>query len=170
MILTVVNIFSMFFFSTTFLFPLLPQQHFSRRIFHPRAFLFYLETFLSKIQKSSETSYLFQSFHSISSQHCVIDGDTIRHFRFHLRFSSFILTIQSVLELHQIMRYALADFTAGRELHPALKISLFCCHLSSVLHYRSRRAVCQSIIFLIHIWQYYPLQRSEASTACSHCF
>lgn len=62
-------------------------------------------------------------------------------------FSSFIQTIQSVLELHQIMRYALADFTAGRELHPALKISLFCCHSLSVLHYRSRESVCQSIIF-----------------------
>lgn len=37
-------------------------------------------------------------------------------------FSSFIQTIRSVLELHQIMRHALADFTAGREFHPALKI------------------------------------------------
>ena len=36
-------------------------------------------------------------------------------------FSSFIQTIRSVLELHQIMRHALADFTAGREFHPALK-------------------------------------------------
>ena len=62
-------------------------------------------------------------------------------------FSSFIQTIRSVLELHQIMRHALADFTAGRELHPALKISLFCCHSLSVLHYRSRESVCQSIIF-----------------------
>ena len=62
-------------------------------------------------------------------------------------FSSFIQTIRSVLELHQIMRHALADFTAGRELHPALKISLFCCHSLSVLHYRSIESVCQSIIF-----------------------
>lgn len=64
-------------------------------------------------------------------------------------FSSFIQTIRSVLELHQIMRHALADFTAGRELHPALKISLFCYHSLSVLHYRSRGSVCQSTIFII---------------------
>ena len=65
-------------------------------------------------------------------------------------FSSFIQTIRSVLELHQIMRHALADFTAGRELHPALKISLFCYHSLSVLHYRSRGSVCQSTIFIIY--------------------
>ena len=36
--------------------------------------------------------------------------------------SSSIQTILSVLELHQILRNALADFTADREFHPALKI------------------------------------------------
>ena len=36
--------------------------------------------------------------------------------------SSLIQTLLSVLELHQIMRTALADFTADREFHPAPKI------------------------------------------------
>lgn len=52
-------------------------------------------------------------------------------------FSSFIQTIQSVLELHQIMRHALADFTAGRELHPALKNILFPSVLYRIMLYYS---------------------------------
>ena len=46
--------------------------------------------------------------------------------------SSSIQTILSVLELHQILRNALADFTADREFHPALKIYVL---FSSVLYY-----------------------------------
>lgn len=46
--------------------------------------------------------------------------------------SSFIQTILSVLEFHQILPIArLADFTADREFHPALKIKIcrgFCSH------------------------------------------
>ena len=39
-----------------------------------------------------------------------------------------IQTILSVLELHQISMFMLADFTADREFHPALKTSsLFSC-------------------------------------------
>ena len=38
--------------------------------------------------------------------------------------SSSIQTILSVLELHQILRNALADFTADREFHPALKTNI----------------------------------------------
>mgnify|MGYP000694974659 CR=1 FL=1 len=41
--------------------------------------------------------------------------------------SSSIQTILSVLELHQILRNALADFTANREFHPAPKTLLFSC-------------------------------------------
>lgn len=52
-------------------------------------------------------------------------------------FSSFIQTIRSVLELHQIMRHALADFTAGRELHPALKNILFPSVLYRIMLYYS---------------------------------
>lgn len=60
-------------------------------------------------------------------------------------FSSFIQTIQSVLELHQIMRHALADFTAGRELHPALKNIYFHGYYS---------ALCYIIqLFFIHFPQ-----------------
>ena len=36
--------------------------------------------------------------------------------------SSLILTLQSVSELHRFNAEALADSTAGREFHPALKI------------------------------------------------
>ena len=36
--------------------------------------------------------------------------------------SSFIQTLLSVLELHKFSQLRLADFTAGREFHPALKI------------------------------------------------
>ena len=36
--------------------------------------------------------------------------------------SSSIQTVLSVPESHRINAYALADFTAGRESHPALKI------------------------------------------------
>jgi hypothetical protein len=35
--------------------------------------------------------------------------------------SSSIQTVLSVSELHRINAFALADFTAGREFHPALK-------------------------------------------------
>ncbi len=43
-----------------------------------------------------------------------------------IHLSSLIQTLLSVLELHQInLINRLADFTAGRELHPALKTSLF---------------------------------------------
>ena len=38
------------------------------------------------------------------------------------RHSSSIQTVLSVSELHRFSAYALADFTAGREFHPALKI------------------------------------------------
>ena len=38
--------------------------------------------------------------------------------------SSSIQTILSVLELHQFNALALADYTADRELHPALKTSV----------------------------------------------
>ncbi len=44
-----------------------------------------------------------------------------------LTISSFIQTILLVLELHQIVRFTLADFTANREFHPAPKTLLFCC-------------------------------------------
>ena len=43
--------------------------------------------------------------------------------------SSFIQTILLVLELHQIMRLTLADYTANREFHPAPKTLLFGCLL-----------------------------------------
>ena len=39
----------------------------------------------------------------------------------HIYSSSLIQTILSVLESHQILRHALADFTADREFHPAPK-------------------------------------------------
>ena len=52
-------------------------------------------------------------------------------------FSSPIQTILSVLESHQIMRHTLADFTADREFHPALKIMLFNCHSPYNRHYIS---------------------------------
>ena len=41
--------------------------------------------------------------------------------------SSSIQTLLSVSELHRICAIALADFTAGREFHPALKIILYVC-------------------------------------------
>jgi hypothetical protein len=42
---------------------------------------------------------------------------------------SLIQTVLSVLESHQISACALADFTADREFHPALKtFILFSCH------------------------------------------
>ena len=41
--------------------------------------------------------------------------------------SSSIQTLLSVSELHRICVVTLADFTAGRELHPALKIILYVC-------------------------------------------
>ena len=44
-----------------------------------------------------------------------------------LTISSFIQTILLVLELHQIVRFTLADFTANREFHPAPKTLLFSC-------------------------------------------
>ena len=44
-----------------------------------------------------------------------------------LTISSFIQTILLVLELHQIVRFTLADFTANREFHPAPKTLLFRC-------------------------------------------
>ena len=51
-----------------------------------------------------------------------------------------IQTILSVLELHQISMNMLADFTADREFHPALKtLSLFSCWMQ----YSRRRAACQ---------------------------
>ena len=46
--------------------------------------------------------------------------------RFYIRYpSSFIQTLLSVLEFHQIKAFALVDCTTGRELHPALKINIF---------------------------------------------
>ena len=39
-----------------------------------------------------------------------------------LMLSSIIQTVLSVLESHQINAVALADFTAGREFHPAPKM------------------------------------------------
>ena len=40
------------------------------------------------------------------------------------RHSSSIQTVLSVSELHRFSACALADFTAGREFHPALKIHM----------------------------------------------
>lgn len=76
-----------------------------------------------------------------------------------LFMSSFIQTILLVLELHQICVFTLADFTANREFHPALKIQLF----NYQINYRfllivfsiqsvyfgnfSEVALCTSIIF-----------------------
>ena len=40
----------------------------------------------------------------------------------HVLLSSIIQTVLSVLEFHQISAVALADFTAGREFHPAPKM------------------------------------------------
>lgn len=43
--------------------------------------------------------------------------------------SSSVQTLLLVLEFHQIVRMALADFTASREFHPALKTFLFSCRI-----------------------------------------
>ena len=51
-------------------------------------------------------------------------------------FSSFIQTIQSVLELHQIgatQGSLLADYTANREFHPALKTCFVCLSFSNIV-------------------------------------
>lgn len=50
----------------------------------------------------------------------------------YLTISSFIQTILLVLELHQIVRFTLADFTANREFHPAPKTLLFSCFLAII--------------------------------------
>ena len=52
--------------------------------------------------------------------------------RKNLTVSSFIQTILLVLELHQIVRFTLADFTANREFHPAPKTLLFSCFLAII--------------------------------------
>jgi len=51
-----------------------------------------------------------------------------------------IQTILSVLELHQISTCALADFTADREFHPALKTSHW---FSCLRHYIRWARDCQ---------------------------
>ncbi len=59
--------------------------------------------------------------------------------------SSSIQTLLSVSELHRICAEALADFTAGRESHPALKNSLF-----TLLHEHSTwDETCQVFFFVI---------------------
>ena len=55
-----------------------------------------------------------------------------RSFKSCLSISSFIQTILLVLELHQIVRFTLADFTANREFHPAPKTLLFSCFLAII--------------------------------------
>lgn len=55
--------------------------------------------------------------------------------------SSFIQTLLSVLEFHQIMCIALVDFTTGRELHPALKIFYLIISYSNIYTF-----ICQTIL------------------------
>jgi len=58
--------------------------------------------------------------------------------------SSIILTIQSVSELHRIVRSALADFTAGRELNPASKrFHMDASDDRKRFNYNRRERICQ---------------------------
>ena len=75
-----------------------------------------------------------------------------RLYRFHAKHpgqdtSSFIQTILLVPELHRVCAYALADCTANRELHPALKTFLFSCQCQYSA--RKVKAQAQSCIVLV---------------------
>ena len=59
-------------------------------------------------EKSSETSGFRADAYKTNVSHALL--------------SSIIQTVLSVLESHQINAVALADFTAGREFHPAPKM------------------------------------------------
>ena len=66
--------------------------------------------------------------------------------------SSSIQTLLSVSELHRINAYTLADSTAGRELHPALKIFSFSSqayHVPCALSRKDKYATLYSVGLLL---------------------
>lgn len=80
-----------------------------------------------------------------------------------------IQTILSVLEFHQISTFALADFTADREFHPALKTFLI---FSCLYHYiRQTLFLSTKVLSMqnLHFRAFAKWQAVHVASTCDFC-
>ena len=72
----------------------------------------------------------------------------IQHIFFHPDFAPWVCASLSVPELHRVSRFRLADCTADRDFHPALKTSSFSCS-TAIITRVGKNATPQGKIFLM---------------------